>query len=290
MIIGVIGHNGFIGSHLLALKAKSVKIVPILIKPNWKSFEEFVDCDGIDVIVNAAGSADVRNSFINPENDFEKNVLLVFYLLESIRKSTRKIKLVNFSSAAVYGNPSNLPVLNDSKKAPISPYGYNKMMSEDLLTSYYKNFNIPTVSLRIFSCYGNNNKKQVFWELCKQIKNSSSAQILLQGNKEDTRDFIHINDLLKQLLLVLNCSDFFDGRTVNIANGIEISIDYVAQLIAAKFEIKNIQFTGQVISGYPNRWVADISVFTMLGYKQTISIEQGVNAYCDWFMENAMKK
>ena len=157
------------------------------------------------------------------------------------------------------------------------------MMSEDLLASFYVNYNIPTVSLRIFSCYGNNNKKQVFWELCKQINASNKSEILLQGHEDDTRDFIHINDLLQQLLLILNKNELFDGRAINIANGEEVSIGFIANLIAKEFSITSINFSGNLISGYPSKWVADISDLTKLGYKSSMPIVLGVKLYCDWF-------
>ncbi len=283
MKLGVIGYNGFIGNNLINSEFDDYEFLPINLDPDWHYMINFMCFSDFDVIINAAGSANVKHSFEEPAQDFQSNVLLVLYLLECIRRSNSNTRFVNFSSAAVYGIPYFLPIKNSAERHPISPYGYHKLISEDLLRSYFENFKIPTISLRIFSCYGNNNKKQVLWDICSQIVKIRNSELLLQGNSDDTRDFIHVTDMIKQLILILGQDSLFDSRSINIGNGVEVKIGSIAKMLALEFGLDNVKFTGNSISGYPSKWVADISEVKSLGYRSTISIKVGVKMYCDWF-------
>jgi UDP-glucose 4-epimerase len=283
MNIGILGYKGFIGSHLLKYKDIN-KFIPLDLPLNWNmNGGEILELTNIDVLINAAGSANVTESFINPMNDFQSNVLLPLFLLEEIRKSKKNIKFLNFSSAAVYGNPDELPILDSFNKKPLSPYGFNKSISEEILSSYCVNFGIPTLSMRIFSCYGNGNRKQVFWDLCNNMSAFSNQGLIVHGSPMDTRDFIHIDDLVLQVLLVLKNDILFDGGSVNIGNGKQTEIGYLATLISEQFGCREFKFSGENMKGYPTNWEADISKQKKLGYAQTVSIEAGVISYCNWF-------
>ncbi len=83
-----------------------------------------------DALIHCAGSASVTSSVYDPAADFYSNTLLVFDILDSLRIHASTCKFIFLSSAAVYGNPSKLPIDEAHPVAPISPYGFHKLQSE----------------------------------------------------------------------------------------------------------------------------------------------------------------
>ena len=82
------------------------------------------------VLVHCAGRASVGISFEDPLADFHGNSVLTYSILDSLRLHAPACRFINLSSAAVYGNPSALPVTEDTAIAPISPYGFHKLQTE----------------------------------------------------------------------------------------------------------------------------------------------------------------
>ncbi len=236
----------------------------------------------IECIVNCAGASSVRSSFIDPSNDLERNLLLVRDILERIRLSGNKnIRFVNLSSAAVYGNPQNLPTREFDMCRPISPYGSHKMMAEELCKYYHNCFGIKTLSLRIFSAYGIGQRKMLLWDLHQKILNSN-GEITLFGTGNESRDFIHIEDIYQQLILAIENSRF-QGEVVNVANGKEVYIKDIVEIFNRHYPKSfTYQFNGDNRPGDPLNWCADISIMNNWGYQNEIGIEEGIKDYINW--------
>jgi UDP-glucose 4-epimerase len=235
-----------------------------------------------DVIINCIGSANVSLSFEDCNADFQSNFLVVQRILELMRKANlNTIKFLNISSAAVYGNPSELPINENTILKPISPYGFHKQMTEILLKEYSTCFNIKTISLRIFSAYGSGQKKLLLWDLHNKF-NSTNSLVELYGTGNETRDFIHVEDIAQQILLAIKYAGF-NGEAINIANGKEIRIaETVEFYLKYHSNKKEVIFNGEVRLGDPMFWCADISTMKNWGYKQKVSIEDGIAQYIEW--------
>ncbi|MCF6243050.1 MAG: SDR family oxidoreductase [Bacteroidales bacterium] len=295
MKILIIGSKGFIGSHCVKyFKAKNHDVLEADVfsieKQNYTclekentNFEQLFINDKYDICINASGSANVAFSFQNPYIDFNLNVANVSKILDAIYKHNKECKFINFSSAAVYGNPEYLPIDENHPLKPISPYGLHKLQSEKLLYEYSKFFGLKTISLRIFSAYGEGLKKQLFWDLYqKSLKNNT---IELFGTGSETRDFIYIKDLVKAIDLVINNADFV-GDTINIANGLETSIKEVSHIFSELFNSKiKINFTGSYKKGDPTNWKSDISKLKSFGYSQKYTLTEGLKNYVKWLKE-----
>lgn len=290
----IIGSNGFIGSHLLKyLAAKNCEVFGCDISE--KSFDEFVyfqvepyepDYQKIfseanaDIIINCSGAASVPASFEIPDLDFSLNTHNVLRQLEAIRKTNANCTYFNFSSAAVYGNPKQLPVAENTETSPVSPYGFHKMCAELICSEYRKLYNINAVSLRVFSAYGNGLKKQIFYDIAqKAIKND---EITVFGTGNETRDYIHINDICNAIFLLI-FSEKELPAVINIANGVQISVKEVIEEITAALNCKKkIVFSEHNRTGDPLFWQADISILKDLGYKQSVILKDGVREYIEW--------
>lgn len=280
MQITILGKSGFIGSNLVNLfESQGHDIIALdrleLVYPNavLKTFEVS------DVIINCIGSANVGFSYTNPNNDFESNVGVTQKFLQILRDhKLNHIKFINLSSAAVYGNPIRLPVNELDPILPLSPYGYHKLMSEILIKEYSDCFELKTISLRIFSAYGNGQKKLLLWDLHEKIQKAKD-KIILFGIGNESRDFIHVADIAQQILLIIYNADFV-GESINVANGVEVKISEIVDFYQKHYPKSfDYEFSGEERLGDPKNWCADISTMINWGYKQSIMIEQGIDNY-----------
>lgn len=232
-----------------------------------------VTAEKFDFCLNASGSGSVSFSYNNPAMDKQLNLENVRVIAESLAQANPTCKLVNFSSAAVYGNPEKLPVHEGSSTRPLSPYGRNKLEAEKMLKELAHQ-GLSCNSLRVFSAYGPGLHKQIFWDLF--LKSRQSEKIELFGTGHESRDFIYICDLLHAIECVLEKA-VFEGETINVASGIEVTIKEAAGLFLNCLPgTKNLFFSGQSKAGDPLNWKADITHLRSLGFQPQTPLAQGL--------------
>lgn len=296
MKILVIGSKGFIGQHTRDYFTKlGHEVIGCDVATDYddakyyqidatnSDYHFLFEQHAFDVCINCSGAASVPLSLQFPLKDFSLNTLNVFKILEAIRTNQPKCKFLNMSSAAVYGNPESLPIKEDFILKPLSPYGLHKLQAEEICKEFNTYYDLSTCSVRIFSAYGNGLKKQLFWDMYKKF--SSGDFIELYGTGNETRDFIHIEDIVKALHLVVENASF-SGETINLANGEEYTIKVVAELFKKHLDTnKDIKFNNQVKAGDPLNWRADISILKSMGYQPAVSLETGIKHYIDWVQD-----
>ncbi|GHV32185.1 UDP-glucose 4-epimerase [Spirochaetia bacterium] len=288
----IIGSTGFIGSHLFSRLSTKYNCygADIINKENVNNYfllkRDDVDYDNLfknnhfDVCINASGAASVSESFLKPDYDMKLNVMNVEKILECIRKYQRNCHFITLSSAAVYGNPVRIPIKESDSLFPISPYGLHKMFSEEICKLYTNLFDIKTTCVRIFSAYGDGLKKQLLWDVLNKFLYEDEIEIYGSGN--ESRDFIHINDIVEAIALIIN--NVHSGFNIfNIANGEEIAVKYIVSSIKECLNSdRKIIFNNKNRAGDPLNWQADISKIRDLGYRKTVTIEQGIISYVSW--------
>jgi len=297
----VLGANGFIGSHLVSkLKRQGSYVVGIdigeappnslnLLPPQTfikihlpdPGFARILHEYQPDIVINAAGSASVPASLADPSRDFYNSVHVCFFVLEELRKNLPGCRFLQLSSAAVYGNPTELPIRESTALMPISPYGYNKLICEIKAEEYAKIFDLKTSTLRIFSAFGPGLRKQLLWDLYQ--KSQAEKTISLFGTGAETRDFIFIDDIIRVIELVAEKGQF-SGDVYNVANGCEVSIRTLTKLFLEQLGLggMDIRFSGITKPGDPLRWCADIGRIEQLGYAPQFNLEQGLAEYAGW--------
>lgn len=297
----IVGSKGFIGSHLKKHLANEENMVwgadvvtdyvdserYFLIDASNSDYHSIFELEQFDVCINCSGAASVPDSLKNPLHDYYLNAVNVFKILEAIRKLQPGCKFINLSSAAVYGNPQQLPIKENDKLNLVSPYGIHKLQSEQICKEFHDFYGIKTCSLRIFSAYGDGLRKQLFWDLYK--KASTGIPFTLYGTGNESRDFIYIADLVKSIELVA-VSSTFTADVINLANGKEIFIKDAVSIFFGLFKTKiNYSFSGEERKGDPINWVADISKLKELGYKSSFDLEKGLKHYYQWIKLNEGK-
>lgn len=242
-------------------------------------------------VFHLAGGASVPQSVDDPVGDYNSLLPGTVALLGHLARHRRDAHLVLPSSAAVYGNPTSLPVKESAAINPISPYGVHKAAAEFIIAHYARLFRLRASVLRIFSAYGEGLRKQVVWDLCRKIlaaQESGESSISMHGNGNETRDFIHAADIARAALLVAAHPPQEGMQVFNVASGIETSIRSLAEDVtrALGCDIK-ITFNGVSRPGDPANWRADIGPLKELGFVLSVSFKDGIGRAARWCKQQA---
>lgn len=237
-----------------------------------------------DVVLHAAGSASVADSIKDPASDFRATAMTVMNVLDGVRRSGTEPVVIQVSSAAVYGNPDVLPVREDAKTAPISPYGHHKLSCELLAREYAECYGVSNVVLRIFSLFGPLQRRLLVWELYRQFV-GPQACVELQGTGIETRDFLHVDDLAGAVLRLATVAPRHAATVLNVASGVETSTRGLAEEMRTVLSsTKEISCRGKSRPGDPARWCADLSrLQSLLGRWRPIGLDEALSRTIrDW--------
>jgi UDP-glucose 4-epimerase len=291
----ITGINGFIGGAIAkelqtqavihGLDTGAVCCVPgitqysQMILPH-SDFELLVKSFEPDYCIHCAGSASVPLSVVHPSIDFDAGPVTTFHVVEAIRKSGVQCCTIFLSSASVYGNVLQQPISEDASLKPISPYGYHKIMSEQILEEFHAIYGLPYIILRLFSAYGNGLRRQLLWDACQRLSKKDSV---FWGTGDETRDFIHVNDIARLIALLIE--QHVANKILNVGSGEQVLIKRVVSTIAGYlgFDVSKITFKGITREGDPLRWEADVTRIREIGFRQSIPLEEGIGQYVEWF-------
>jgi UDP-glucose 4-epimerase len=242
----------------------------------------------VDHVVHLAAHTGVLDSIENPEETWDINVNGTFNLLEACRHKGIK-KFIMASTNAVLGEQP--PPANESRPPkPVSPYGASKLADEALCSAFHHSYGLDTVCLRFANCYGPFSAHKTsaivkFMNLMRQNK-----PITIYGDGNQTRDFIHAEDVAHAIYLCLNNVDSgptiegISGETFQIGTGIETSINQLIELLKKASQqadpegnwdvtvIHKPKRTGEIERNY-----SDITkVRTILGFEPGVKLERGL--------------
>jgi len=186
----------------------------------------------VDAVFHEAALVDVALSVKNPLLFDDVNVDGTLNLLKASIDSNVK-RFIFASSAAVYGDSKPAKKKENMPLKPISPYGVSKLTSENYIQVFHELYGLETVCLRYFNVYG---PRQAFTSSYSGVITSFINRLLQQqspiinGDGKQTRDFIHVDDVVSANLLALTCDNAV-GEVFNIASGTTISIHELAKML-----------------------------------------------------------
>lgn len=239
--------------------------------------------EGCTAVFHQAAQAGVRASWGQSFHCYtEWNVLSTQAILEALKET--RVRLVYASSSSVYGETRQLPMHEHHRPQPMSPYGVTKLAAEHLCVLYWRNFQVPTVSLRYFTVYGPRQRpdmafhKFIRWAL-------EGRPITMYGDGEQSRDFTYIGDVVRANLLAAEKGEL--GGVYNIGGGSRISINGVLRklerILPSPIEVRRSQRQkGDVTHTYADtaRAAAD------LGFTPTVCLDEGLRAEVDWIQRH----
>jgi UDP-glucose 4-epimerase len=190
----------------------------------------------VDAIIHQAARISVPESIENPVLTNDVNVNGTLNLLKASVESGVK-RFVYASSCAVYGDAEMMPIKENCLPKPTSPYGASKLAAESYVQAFHEVFRLRTVCLRCFNVYGSRQINSYYSGVITQFLNrlSKNLPLVIFGDGEQSRDFVHVQDVVKANMLALKIKGV-EGETFNIATGVATTIN---QLAATLLEITN---------------------------------------------------
>ncbi len=234
-------------------------------------------------VFHLAAQAGVRKSW---GRDFAiytvNNIEATQVLLEACAKCTLE-RVVYASSSSVYGDSVPLPMREDARPQPVSPYGVSKLAAEQLCYLYFANHGVPTVSLRYFTVYGPRQRPDMGFH--KFLRATILGEpITVYGDGEQTRDFTFVADAVSATIAAATRG--IPGRVYNIGGGSRVSVNEVLEIIgrvAGRRPLVTVDPAqkGDMRHTYADTWLAR----TDLGFSPTVGLEQGLAAEHQWLAD-----
>ncbi len=190
------------------------------------------DCEHI---FHLAARGSVPRSISDPLKTFQVNSLGTLNVLEVSR--SRGIPITFSSSSSVYGANKEIPKNENSWTSPLTPYGASKLSAESLVLSYSRSYGIPHKVFRFFNVFGPFQRPEHIYSavipkwLWLAMQNKP---LVLEGDGTQSRDFTYVGDLVEVLIDSLKL-DFWENEIVNLAFGVQISLNEVIEKIRKKF-------------------------------------------------------
>ena len=306
----VTGGAGFIGSNIVKLLLRRGHTVTVLdnvttgYSENIKglSVASFAKGDirnrdvvdsvmaGQDVVFHLAASVGNKKSIDDPIHDASSNILGLINVLESMRM--HKVKNIIFSSSAgIFGEPCYQPVDEGHPCAPDSPYGATKLGGEKLMLSYMKLHGLRAVALRYFNVFGEFQRFDAYGNVIPIFVSKAlrGENLIIYGDGNQTRDFIHVSDIAMINVLAAESRDI--AGAYNLGTGSAVSINYLAttikNIIGKKIEIvHSAPRPGDVL-----HCTASIEKLKKsFEYSPSLELVSNLKNYIDWMSTDHLSK
>lgn len=321
MNVLVCGGAGYIGSHMAAYlleNGHNVVIVDNLTTGHKESIlnnklyvgdlrdEDFLnkvfDENKIDAVIDFAANSLVGESVANPLKYFDNNIQSVVKLLEAMKN--HDVKYIVFSStAATYGEPDNIPILEGDKTFPTNPYGESKLAVEKILKWCDNAYGIKYTALRYFNACGahisgnigeDHNPETHLIPLILQVALGKRDKIMIYGDDYDTedgtcvRDYVHVSDLASAHLLALErLKNGGKSAIYNLGNGKGFSVKQVVEATRKVTGINIKAEIGERRAGDPGTLIASSDrAILELGWKPKFnSLETIIETAWKWHIK-----
>ncbi|MGD0996121.1 MAG: SDR family NAD(P)-dependent oxidoreductase [Candidatus Bathyarchaeia archaeon] len=303
----VTGGAGFIGSHLvprLLELGHSVTVLDNLSTGKLESLDDVLDhpkfvfqrgdirdktipnevFDKIDSVIHLAALIDTSASVADPIQNHEVNVNGTFNMLHAAIKHNVK-KFVFASSTAVYGDAKTLPLQENIALHPISPYAASKVAGEAYCSAFASCFGLETIVLRFFNIYGLRSENNPYsGVITKFLQKIIKGEVLtIDGDGEQTRDFIHVSDIIKAVILTLE-HEGLKGEVFNVCTGVPTSINQLATTLkTVTGKNPNVKYgparLGDIRSSYGDLAKAKEN----LGFRASVDLTEGLQMLFEEF-------
>ena len=272
----VTGHEGYIGSHLyqklqqlghevMGIDLMSIKQMgdvrsdKFLKSSKWRSFKP-------EFIFHLAAKPSVQWSVENPSQSLSHNVHGTSCVLE-FAKEVGARRVIFSSSAAVYGNEGS----------PSNPYGLHKLMSEMECKLYAEFYDIDTVSLRYFNVFSKDQKYGGPYSTVIAAWNyahRNNKPFVIYGDGQQTRDFVHVEDVVDCNIFCMNHKDKFKGIALDVGAGVSTSLNQLKDVIST---IQNCEwFYKEARTGDIKDSRANTASLKNMGWHPTIEVMNSI--------------
>jgi GDP-L-fucose synthase len=302
MTILVAGGSGLVGSAIVReLKGLNKDVIGISSKDvdlldRSKTFEFINNLKPTAIIDSAAKVGGIGGNNSYPVEFLSQNLQIQSNLMDAAH-AAKVSKFVFLGSSCIYPRDCAQPIkeeylLTGELEQTNSAYAVAKIAGIELIKSYRKEYGYKWISVMPANMYGPNDNFDlenghvlpVLIRKFIEAKRSGSGKVTLWGSGSPLREFLHVDDLAKAVVLCMDKYD--DSKQINIGSGQEVSIKDLADKIS-----KAVGFRGEISwdSSKPDgtmRKVLDSSKMAKLGWKPLISLDQGIASTVEWYLQN----
>jgi len=229
---------------------------------------------GADVVFHTAAIPRVPYSIEHPVETTDHNVTgTVSVLTAAARAKVRRV--VYSASGSAYGGQTTLPLIETMATNPVNPYGLQKYVGELFTKLWSETYGIETVSLRYFNVYGSGMDPNGPYALAIgkfALARKNNEPITIFGDGTVTRDFTHVDDVVRANLLAAESTKIGKGEVINIGAGRQTSIKALADMFGGEivYDAARIEAHDSLAD---NRKAKEL-----LGWEPKVTLEEGIAA------------
>lgn len=233
----------------------------------------------IDVVVHLAGHSGAGSSVDDPLYDLQTNVGGMVTLLEAVRRSNHRVRVVFPGSRLEYGRAESLPVAESHPLRPLSPYGVDKIACEQYLDFYARAHGISYAVARLTNPYGPwiARPAREYNVLNRMIATAREGGTLtIYGDGAQLRDYLYVDDAVEAFVLLAALQE---NVVANVGSGTGIALRAAAETIvrvSGRGDVRSIPWPETAQKVETGDFVADISRIRSLGWEPKIGLEDGI--------------
>jgi nucleoside-diphosphate-sugar epimerase len=239
---------------------------------------------GVEVIFHEAAFVSVPESMQDPQLCFEVNVAGTTGLLEAARRAGVR-RVVAASSAAVYGDSTELPLDEEAPLRPMSPYAVSKQANELYAALYTGSFGLEVAALRYFNVYGPRQRPDSMYAAAVPIfiqRMRERKPVTVFGDGGQTRDLIFVGEVVRANLLAAQ-HPAAPGRVFNICTGDETRLIDLLEVLLDLFPEAPEPVFAQARPGDIYRSVGNPArAASLLGFRPQVSLAEGLKQTVEW--------
>jgi dTDP-glucose 4,6-dehydratase len=211
------------------------------------------------------------------------NVVGTMNVLEAVRRAEVG-RIVHTSTSEVYGTAQHIPINEEHRLHPQSPYAATKVGADQLALSYQRSFGTPVVVARPFNTYGpRQSARAVIPTIITQALSRDTIEL---GAVDTTRDFLYVEDTVSGIMRC-GLAEGIEGEVINLGTGIEVSIasvvERVLRLLGRDVPIGQDEKRLRPPDSEVERLVADTSkAKALLGWEPEVDLDHGLQRTIDW--------
>ena len=236
---------------------------------------------GVEAVVHLAAVC-MNKSIADPTESLDVNLMGTQNVLDAAsRASVRRI--VYASSASVYGNPTQLPMREDDKLAPITPYCVAKLAGEQMLDFYARRAKLSWLGLRFFNVYGPGQPTDAYYtSVVVTFLNRLAAgdAPVIDGRGDQSMDFVHVRDVARSVGMAVDSGA--TGEVLNVGTGRQTSISELAELLVRSLgiDVQPVYRPREVL--VTRREASTERIEEVLGWRPQVDLEEGIASVLDW--------
>jgi NAD dependent epimerase/dehydratase len=305
----VTGAGGFIGSHLAELLARAGANVRAFVRYTSRGDHGWLDdadpevaqaievfrgdlanpeavgnaMQGCEVVFHLGALVPIPYSYRHPREFVSANVEGTLNVLEAARRGDHA-RIVHTSTSEVYGTAQTVPIDEEHRIHPQSPYAASKVAADQLALSFQRSFGTPVVVLRPFNTYGpRQSARAVIPTIVTQALARETVEL---GATSPTRDFLYVEDTARGMVRCAE-AEGVEGEVINLGTGTEVSIAEVAECVMqllgrdvpVELDEKRLRPRGSEVE----RLVADTTkARELLGWEPSVELDEGLQRTVDW--------